>query len=230
MSLWSDLLGTVNSYFKIGLTGVRLKNSSGNLLVRNSADSADAEVTVSKVKISGDNYEINSDAAGSGADWKYTIARPTSGMTAAVTLTLPPDDGSSGQVLQTDGNGVLTWASAGTTDHLVHVDTTTLAYGDSSPKSMFTLPANAVIHKVVVIIDTAFNGTAPTASVGVDGGSASKYVAASQIDLKATAKTVFEIHPGEAPNGSTEDLEIAYSADGSSAGSARFEVHYSNPA
>lgn len=116
-----------------------------------------------------------------------------------------------------------------TAEHLIHVDTTSLAHGDSSPKSMFTLPEDAVIHKVVVIIDAAFNGTAPTMSVGIDGGSASKYVATSQVDLKAAAKTVFEIHPGEPPVGSTEDLEIAYSADSSSAGAARVEVHYSIP-
>lgn len=43
-----DLLGTLRSYFLIGGTGgVRLKNSSGVLAIRNAADSADAAVTAS---------------------------------------------------------------------------------------------------------------------------------------------------------------------------------------
>lgn len=54
---------------------------------------------------------INPDAAGSGADWAYHINRPTSGMTAAVTLTLPIDDGTTGQSLITDGAGALSWST-----------------------------------------------------------------------------------------------------------------------
>ena len=67
--IWQKLLGTVSSSFKVGLSGVLLKNASGNLLVRNNADSADASVTASLVNVSGDSLVINSDAASSGADW-----------------------------------------------------------------------------------------------------------------------------------------------------------------
>lgn len=94
-----------------GLPGVRLESNADGLSVRNSADTADAPATISKLNVSGDVVEINSDAAGAGADWKYTIRRPTVGMAAAVDLTLPPDDGAAGQVLQTDGAGVLTWVT-----------------------------------------------------------------------------------------------------------------------
>lgn len=44
MSLWSNAAGTVLSYFRIGVAGPRLKDSSGSLLVRNAGDSADAIV------------------------------------------------------------------------------------------------------------------------------------------------------------------------------------------
>jgi hypothetical protein len=44
MAKWSNLAGTLLGYIRIGLNGVRLKNSSGNLLVRNANDSADAVV------------------------------------------------------------------------------------------------------------------------------------------------------------------------------------------
>jgi len=55
--------------------------------------------------------ELNTNAAGSGADWKLTLARPVSGMTAAWTLTLPPNAGTSGYVLQTDGSGNTSWVA-----------------------------------------------------------------------------------------------------------------------
>lgn len=228
MGWFTDLLGTTRAYFKIGgTTGVRLKNNSGNLEVRNTADSADAAVTASKVNVSGDVIDINSDAAGSGADWKYTIQRPASGMTAAVTLTLPPDDGTSGQVLQTDGNGVLTWVSAGATGLALKMDTTSLAFGSTSPVAMFTTGAADIIDHIDVIIDTAFNGT-PSASVGITG-TASKYMAATDLDLTAAAGTVFTVHPGLDAAGA-ESLIITYSAGGASAGAARFIVFYGTPA
>lgn len=66
----------------------------------------------------GDTLEINSDASSSGADWKYTLQRPTSGMAAAVTLTLPVDDGTPNQVLKTDGSGALAWIAPATGDAL----------------------------------------------------------------------------------------------------------------
>lgn len=227
MALWQDLAGTLGAFYKIGLAGVRLKNSSGNLLVRNTGDSADASVTASQVKISGENFEINSDAAGSGADWKYIIARPTSGMGAAVTLTLPVDDGTADQVLKTDGSGALAWVAAGNTALAEKVDTTTLAFGTSSPLTLFTDGANDVINAVRITLDTAFDGT-PSVSIGI-AGTTSKYMAATEVDLTAAAGTVFEVHPGKAAQGA-EALIATYSAGGASAGSARIEIFYDTPA
>jgi hypothetical protein len=229
MAWFTDLLGTSRAFFRLGFGGPRLKDAGGNLAVRNPGDTADAQVTASKVNVSGDDVVVNSDAAGAGADWTYTLRRPAAGMTAAVLLTLPVDDGAPSQVLQTDGAGVLSWVSAGgSVADLVHVDTTTLGFGSAATVAMFTLPVGAVVHHVDVIVDTAFNG-APTASVG-PAGSASKYVAATDIDLTQAAETRFRVHPGKAPLGTTEALQIAYAAGGATAGSARVEVAYSNPA
>ena len=228
MSLFSDLIGTTKAYFKIGsTTGVRLKNSAGDLLVRNTGDSADAAITTSKVNVSGDVVDINSDAAGSGADWKYTIQRPASGMTAAVTLTLPVDDGTASQVLGTNGNGVLSWVSAADTALADKMDTTSLAFGTTSPVAMFTTSAADVIDRIEVIIDTAFNGT-PTMSVGI-AGTTSKYMGTTDVDLTAAAATVFEVHPGLDAAGA-ESLIVTYAAGGAAAGAARVIVHYGTPA
>jgi hypothetical protein len=227
-SIWQDLLGTTKSFFRIGFTGPRLKNVSGNLSIRNPGDSADAEVTTSKLNVSGNGFDLNSDAAGSGADWKYTVQRPSSGMSAVVTLTLPPTDGSPGQVLgNPNGDGVLDWVNAASTDADDKIDTTTLAFDSTSPVSMFTLPANAIIEKIQVVIDEAFDGT-PTASVGISG-TVSKYLASTDIDLTQAAGTVIEVHPGVEAPGGTEALIITYAANSASAGSARFLVFYAIP-
>ncbi len=227
MGKWIDLVGTSLNYLKIGLAGVRLKNNSGNLEIRNNGDSADASLTTSKVNISGDVLDINSDAAGSGADWKYTIQRPSSGMTEAVTLTLPVNDGSAGQALMTDGDGNLSWASAGDTSLCLKVDAVSIAHNSSSPLSAMTLPQYARIMKVLCRVTEAFNGTAPTASVGISG-MISKYLGATSIDLKTIG--LYEVNPSEEPASSNESIIVTLAGDSSSAGSASFEIYYAIPA
>ena len=228
MSLFSDLIGTTKAYFKIGgTTGVRLKNSSGALLVRNTGDSADAAITTSKANISGDVIDINSDAAGAAADWKYTIQRPAAGMTAAVTLTLPADDGTASQLLSTDGTGVLSWATAGDTSLADKLNKTSLAFGTASTVTIFSTGAADIIDLIEVIIDTAFDGT-PTMSVGI-AGTTSKYMGTTDVDLTAAAATVFEVHPGLTAAGA-EALIITYAAGGATVGAARVIVHYATPA
>lgn len=226
--LFSDLWGTTKAYFKVGgTTGVRLKNSAGDLLVRNTGDTADAAITASKANISGDVIDINSDAAGSAADWKYTIQRPAAGMTAAVTLTLPVDDGTPGQVLGTDGAGALSFVSAGSTSLADKLDTTSLAFGTVSPVAMFTTGAADIVDYIDVIIDTPFTPGTPTMSIGV-AGTTSKYAGTTDVDLTAAAGTVFTIHPGLDAQGA-EALIATYVASTASAGAARIVVHYATP-
>lgn len=225
--LFSDLWGTTKGYFKIGGTaGVRLKNNAGDLLVRNTGDTADSAVTASKVNISGDVVDINSDAAGAAADWKYTIQRPVAGMTAPVVLTLPVDDGTPGQVLGTDGVGVLKWVSAADTALALKLDSTSLAFGSASPVAMFSTGAGDIIEYILVVIDATFDG-APSASVGISTAT-SKYLSATDIDLKAVPGTVFHVHPGLAAQGA-EELIITYAAGAATVGAARVIVHYATP-
>lgn len=231
MSWVSDLIATSAAYFKIGLSGVRLKNSSGNLLVRNPGDSADADATVATLHNSADSLEINSDAADSGTDRKLTLSKNPSA-SAALIVQFPPAKGTDNHVLRQKAGtsaGVmeLELVAAGSTQACDTVDTTSLAFGSSSPVTMFTLPANAVVTKVQIIVDTAFDGTAPSVSIGVSG-TTSKYFPATAVDLKTTG--VYEYHPGLTADGSTNDLIATYSADGSAAGAARMLVYYSVPA
>ncbi|WP_293373643.1 hypothetical protein [Nevskia sp.] len=224
---WLDLFGTLGSFFRIGLAGVRLKNVSGNLEVRNADDSADASITASNVLVSGESITLNDDAAGSGADWTYTIDRPTSGMTGNQTLTLPAGLGTAGQALVTDGAGNLSYASAGNTASSLKVDTTTIAFDASSPVSMFSTGSGDVIDYVEVIVDTPFDGT-PSLSIGISG-TASKYMASTQVDLTAAARTGFRVHPQYTAQG-VEALIATLSAGGATAGSCRVHVAYATPA
>lgn len=224
-NFWTDLIGTSLDYLRIGKTGPRLKNVTGNLVVRNPGDTGDAELTASKVSISGDVFDLNSDAAGSGADWKYTLQRPASGMGAAVVLTLPVDDGTPGQVLSTDGSGILSWISAASTAAAIKVDKTALAFGDGSPIAMFSTGLLDEVAVVRVYVDTAFNGTAPTLSIGISG-SVSKYMPTTAVDLKTTG--MYEYHANLAAAG-VEALIATYVPDSSSAGAARIEVEYMTP-
>ncbi len=210
--LRKKIRGIVNTIFQIGIGGPQLKNSSGVLEVKNSADSAYANVYAKEVALNdGDTNKINLKAPALSADYD---------------LVFPTDDGSPSQVLSTDGSGNLSWATVAAGNDKEIVDTTSLAFGTSSPLTMFTLPANAVIAWVKVIVDTAFNGTAPTLSIGVSG-TTSKYMAATEIDLKTTG--IYEVDPGLTADGSTNALIGTYSADSSSAGAARILVAYSIP-
>lgn len=226
-----DLLGILGSKLQLGIGGPNLKNNSGAIEARNAADNAYAVIRASLHATYGDDFELNSGAAGSGADWKFTLRRPSTGMTHPLTVVFPSGDPTTGQALTvasfTSNIITLQWTTIAAGNDKVVVDTTSLAFGTSSPLSMFTLPANAVVREVRIIIDTAFNGT-PSVSIGITG-TTSKYMGSTQVDLTAAAGTVFSVDPGLASNGSTENIIATYSAGSASAGAARLEVAYCIP-
>jgi hypothetical protein len=214
MASWLKIVGTQVSNFRLGLLGVRLKDNAGSLDVRNTGDTAFTDVKAQAVTVfnntAGFGNKIQTGAT-QAADYVYT---------------LPLTDGTTGQVLETDGSGVLNWVSAGSTSQCWSVDSTSFAFGTSSPITMFTLPANAVISSVIVIVDTAFDGT-PTLSVGVNGGSASKYVSTGDVNLLVADR--YEVPNQSIPVGTTEALETTYSAGGATVGAGRVLVTYAVP-
>lgn len=108
---------------------------------------------------------------GAGSD-TITLQAPAS-ITASYTLTLPVDDGASGEVLSTNGSGVLSWVSAGGVPTTITVadessDTTcflgffTAATGDLGPKTNANLPFNSstgVLTLTAPILGTPTSGT-----------------------------------------------------------------------
>ena len=228
---WLDMIGTVLGKIQLGIGGPFVKNESNDVASRNATDAAYAAIRASLFKTYGDDFELNSGAAGSGADWKLTIRRPSTGMTHDLAVVFPSADPAPGQALTVASlvGDVITlqWSTiAAGADKLV-VDTTTLSSGSTSPLALFTKPANNLVEKVQIIIDTPFNGT-PSVSIGVSG-TASKYMGSTQVDLTAAAGTVFEVVPGLPATGGTEALIATYSASGAAAGSARILVTYCEP-
>lgn len=229
---WLDANGIYGSRLRVGgFTGPSVGNSSGDVAARNAADAAYVPVRGLLFKSFGDDFELNSGATGAGADWKMTFSRPSTGMTHALQVIFPSGDPSPGQaltVLSFVGDVItLQWSTvAGGADKTV-VDTTTLAFGASSPLAMFTNPGTDVILLIEVIVDTAFNGT-PSLSIGITG-TTSKYMPSTAIDLTMAATTIFEWKPGLPAAGSPENLIATYSAGGASAGSARILVHHVLP-
>jgi len=226
MASFQDIKGTSQSTFQIQKGGPKFKNSSGTMQVRNAADSAYADLVGLILRAAGDSVVLNDDAAGSGADWQMTFARPSSGMTAAVTYTFPAAP-TNGYVLSTDGSGNLTWVAPSTTSGAGQVDSTSFIFSDSSPISLFTLPANAVVLRTHVIVDTVFDGT-PTVSIGITGTPA-KYMATTENDLTSGTGDRWTSNPNNVPVGTTEALIATYVAGSSTAGAARILVEYSIP-
>ena len=228
---WLDLIGSTLGKFQFGIAGPLVKNTSGDVAARNAADSAYVAIRAILFKTFGNDFELNSGAAASGADWKFTFSRPSTGMTHALQVIMPSSDPTSGQALTVTSlvGDVITlqWTTiAGGTDKIV-VDTTTLTFGVSSPVTMFTMPANAEILFVRVVIDTAFDGT-PTVSVGVTGTTA-KYMPTTAADLTAVAKTSFEYTPNEPASGSTTALIATYSQGSATVGAAHILTAYVIP-
>ncbi len=214
MAFWSKLTGTSVGKFILGFTGVTLKNNSGVLDVKNTADTAYASAKMEAVTLfnntAGFGNKIQTDPT-QAADFTYT---------------LPLDDGTPAQVLATDGSGVLSWVSAGSTSQCLTADTTSFAFGSASTIVAFTLPINAIVDRTTIIIDTAFDGT-PTLSVGTNGGSASEWAGSG--DSLLTVGDRYDVPSQVVASGSTKGIELYYSAGGASVGAGRVIVYYCIP-
>jgi hypothetical protein len=135
--------------------------------------------------------------------------------------------GSNGYVLTTDGTGNLSFQATQSIGDTWKADSTTVNYNSSATIAAMTLPVNAIVDKVSVIVDTVFTGTAPTLTVGLQGGSGFEYVAANDANLKVGDR--YDVPSQIAPVGSSGNIEILYTADGSGAGAARVIVTYTVP-
>lgn len=225
--------GTSETKFQFGKGGPLAKFISSVILAfRNNDDTLYAQVQAALFQTFGNDFELNSGAAGTGADRKMTLRRPSTGMTVDVVIVMPasgvPTVGDALTVASVAG-GVVTLqytASVSGTDSLKS-DTTSIAFGTTSPLAMFNLPANAIVREVTVLIDTVFNGT-PSLSIGITG-STSKYMPATAVDLKSASGDSWSFRPVVAAPVAIESLIATYAAGGATAGAGRVLVDYVIP-
>ncbi len=109
---------------------------------------------------------------------------------------------------------------------VVMIHTTTLLYNSSATVACLTLPANAIVHKVEVVVDAAFNSV-QSASVGISG-TVAKYMPTDAFG-PLTEIATYVYHPGLVADGGTNAIIITYTAGSPSVGSARVLIYYSIP-
>lgn len=205
----SNLVRTMQTYFRIGTT--RLKDASSVLQVRNAADSAYLALAALNVRVQGSN-----------ATNAVVLAAPAA-LSGDFTITLPPNAGSSGYVLQTDGAGTTVWAAVSTNADLVQVEAFTEA--TTSPLTIFTPPANAIITDVVIDVTTAAGAGSPTCSVGISG-TVARDMATTESDLKTVGR--YQANPDTDVTGSPAAIILTITPSGQTF-TGKVYVKYTNP-
>ena len=176
---------TILGIFGVGT--INIKDSSGTVQLRNTGDTAFADAGAKQIRIHG----VNATNA--------VVLNAPSGLGASVTYTLPGTDGATGDVLTTNGAGTTSWAAS--TTNAVQAQQEDFTEATSSPLSIFTPAANAVILEVIVKITAAAAGGSPTVQVGT-AGSPGLYMTTAEIDLLTTGTYIVypEVNVGGTPS------------------------------
>lgn len=132
--------------------------------------------------------------------------------------------GSDGEVLTTNGSGVLSWTAIPSTADALKTVIVDFQYNLSSGSS-WTIPAGSIINEVIVIVDSAFNGTA-TVKVGNMADPAA-YVTDSDTLLSLTDR--FEFGQSAAALSADDSIVVTVTGGGATTGTGRVIVSYSTP-
>lgn len=205
----SRLRRTMLSIFRIG--NIQIKDVTGVVQTRNAADSAFAEAAVAKIRIQNTNA-VNA-----------VILSAPGGLGASQTYVLPGVDGSTGQILSTDGAGNLSWVDTVANANLTQVESFTEA--TSSPLTIFTPPANAIIMEISIVVDTAAGASTPTVEVGVSG-TPDLYMAATDTDL--LTQGTYTLRPLADVTGTPSAVILTITVAGQTF-TGRVYVTYANP-
>ena len=170
---WVSYTSSLGQWFSNSAVGdVNYRNALGkkiNIGIDNGAGTAAPEMVVT-----GTGVGFGTNAPGSAVDVKGTmrLSGATSGyngfvasaVAGSTVWTLPVNDGTSGQVLSTNGSGQLQWTTAGGGggNHITSSGSTPTgnygaAMGGSSPAPGFSISGHDSAHQVIV-----FTGSAPT--------------------------------------------------------------------
>jgi hypothetical protein len=190
----SDLVGTLSSYFKINT--VRLKDNSGILQVRDTGDAAFAKLDTHTLGLQGSN-----------ASYQVSLTAPA-GLAADYDIALPATDGSAGQVLKTNGDGTTEWTAAVSNAELCQelvFDETT-----SSPATIFTPPANAVLTRCQIQVTVAAAGGSPTVSIGISGDADRDM---DELEAQLLTAALYEVQPMTDVGGTPDAVILTITPD-----------------
>lgn len=206
----SNLIRTVSSYLRIGT--FRVSDEAGQVGLRNSDDSAYVDASVNRVQIHGDNAA------------NAVILDAPNSLGGNVTFTLPNADGTTGQLLGTDGAGTLDWYNSEANATKVEEQVFTQA---STTVVIFSPPANGVLTEVAVLVPAGGSaaGGSPTIRVGVLSDP-DAYMTTTQSDL--TSEGLYIVYLREQLSGTPNDVQLTVSADGQTFNGTVY-VTYTNP-
>jgi hypothetical protein len=135
--------------------------------------------------------------------------------------------GSDGDLLSTDGNGVLSWSSAGNTKSFINTSQQSLTALSDAVIPLASLVKDALVESVSVYIDTVYDGT-PTISVGVTGAT-DKYFTNNDVDMAVVDRWDVAYSGLNVPVGG-ETVNIYYNNGGqATTGTLRVIIRYSIP-
>ena len=231
---FADFLGTSYKFIQFGIGGpfLRAISNAAGFVVRNANDTADIPFTTSQLKNSGKNLILNSAAANNGSDWTCAIAAPSTGQSAAKTITLPARPSVAGYaIVATDGMDTWDYVAFPTLTDRPEDKTYTINFNSTSPINLIALPANAIAKQITVFVDIPWSGytSAPTLIIGT-ASNPTLFMSSSQIDLAdAIGAKSYTVNPSVAPNASPIQLIGTYTANGATAGSGRIVIDFSTP-
>lgn len=195
----SDLAGTLRSAFRIGVNKLANDAGNGNVLTSQTNEGEDAPLAMSEIHLN-----ATSD------DGKVTLKCPDA-LATTVAFVLPSADGAVNQALVTDSNGNLSFATVASGANAVFSEDTEIVFGSSATTTVVTIPAGATVQKVMVQVDTVFDGDTPVPnlSVGKNGGSASAYMATTDNDLTTLGEYEVSCMVEEASGPTTVEITFA---------------------
>jgi hypothetical protein len=138
--------------------------------------------------------------------------------------TLTIDGGNAGEVLSTDGSGVLSWIPFPSTADALKTVLVPFQYSTASAMSV-PIPVGSIIDEVRVIVDAAFDGAAVVA-VG-NNATVDAYAATTDTLLSLTDR--FDFPQSAGALGAADNIVVTVTGGGATMGSGRVIVSYSTP-
>jgi hypothetical protein len=206
----SDLVGTLKGYFVV--QDVQIKDDAGIVALRDADDISYAGASAKEIEL----YGQNADAV------KLTTV---SGAAATIYAFDDADGAAEGYVLTLGAGNRLYPAAPTTTAGMERVQQEIFDQSTSSPLTIFTPPANALITMVQVEVTVAAVGNSASVSVGISGDEDRDM---DETDVKLKKAALFEVEPNTDVGGAPEAVILTVTP-GSETFSGEVRVWYSIP-